>query len=363
VGDLSPKVDVTNLAIRSVAGSLPILGPFLTEVLPNAQLARIYEFCERLEGRLETLEDAAGVRRRLDEPTFMGLLEDGVRLVARTSSADIREHVVSIVVDGLSADAARAVSRQHLLKLIEELNDVEMLMLAAAAKTGSDHDEFWRQHEMVLAAPLEYLDDEQADRAAIFESYYAHLQRLGLVLTHRNQHALENAPVREQIGLARELTPLGGVLLRTIGVGPGRTPAPSRSRAEKPTSATLEAYLKEFRQALAEHLEPHRAKLETLQGRLLLGHQTHDYRAVLEIEGSPVFQVQGLLHPGEAWLWAEYVTGGSRGPKHGRPILVSLGQDSKGVYWEFEGKRRTSLRQLAGLIAQPLVEAIKAIPL
>lgn len=354
MGDPAPQISITNIVLRSTVAA--ITGPFaavinevLTEVLPNLKTQRVERMLESVAARVAALEDGSALRK-LTEPIFADLLEDGIRSAARSTSRIRQDHIAALVADGLTGDEERAISRRYLLGLLDQLNDAELLMLIGSNLEGAEYDAFFRQHEGTLVAPLvsHGADAGESERAVIFDDYYHHLEDLRLILPQRKGAN----PEWGDRSARRELSQLGRALLRAID-----QLHPSSADLGSPASfdaAAVRAFWSELLPVLTATIERLRAT------GLQIQFQTHDitFTAAL-VSGAKPIQMQGFVHPNDRWIWVELLY-----PAPQPKMLIRLGSDAHGVYWEYEGKRRTSKDRLAELILQPLLVAgnVEALP-
>jgi hypothetical protein len=348
MGELSPQVNVLSIALRSTVVQIPFIGPVIYEILgetlPNYKLDRITHFLEELDARVRAIEDGT-MLHRMWAPIFADLVEDGIRLAARSPSRIRQDHIATLIADGLSTDTQRAISRQYLLKLLEELNDAEVVLLIAASKRGSDFDDLWRRHEATLAGPFveSGTADAPIDEAALHHSYYGHLERLQLL---RPREDAANTRWGDQ-PVHRELTPLGVMLVRSIGEL--QNVSGDLETVAQMDEASARAFWNEVVPVLHETA---RRSQEVASSDKIVRFWAKDisFGAKVEAAGIDRVQVQGFLHPHDRWIWVE-----SAGAK----LLIRIGRDRAGVYWEHEGKRRSSTADLARLILGPVLTAMR----
>ncbi|HEV8363083.1 MAG TPA: hypothetical protein VGQ52_06170 [Gemmatimonadaceae bacterium] len=231
MSDIAPKVNVPAIAARITAktalGMVPGIGPLLVavvdEITPVVHAERLQGFAEELHHRVLDLASET-LAARMREPDRYKLLEDGLRQAARASSRDRISHIANIIANGLTASEARAEDRGYLLKLLDELNDVEVLILCAHSRdTMLSAKEFHERHSEALRREYPTYGDppELLDRDSIRGNYEQHLVRLGLL------EEIYHAPYRKPLaldrygkpeGIHRELSHLGRYLLREIGL-------------------------------------------------------------------------------------------------------------------------------------------------
>lgn len=181
------------------------VGEIIEHLIPRLREQRLNEVLTALTERLRDVErDQIESRFRHEE--FIALFEDGLQHAARATSKERIEQVAAILARGLTDDEARLVQHRHVLSLLTELNDIEVVVLRAYARHPSRDKAFRDRHAAILeeaAAPFTVTgaSDEARERKAIYESFKVHLMRLGLT---------------KEPG--RDVTALGRLLLITAGL-------------------------------------------------------------------------------------------------------------------------------------------------
>jgi hypothetical protein len=232
MSDLAPRVNIPGLLLKGVLSEIPVVGGILTEVLaetiPSYREQRLVRLFEDLGDRISALEDDV-IRRRLQEPVFVDLLEDAIRSAARATSSDRLRYVAAVLTHGLTADKADAAAHKHLLQLMDELNDSELLLLALYAREGPDYDEFWRRNSTVFQLPAVIDPSGPAqDRSVVETSYLEHLKRLRLL-------DVDTTPAKGPADNLKRprVTDLGRLLLRVAGDGSQVAGSGAASNAER----------------------------------------------------------------------------------------------------------------------------------
>ena len=205
------SVDHVISTIKSVLGTVPIVGPFLTEVVgtlvPNQRLDRIAEFAQMLHDRIETLEQEILKDLAKDEE-FTDLLEESLQQVARTTSEDRRKYIANLVASGINDKKMQYVQDKHLLRILGEINDIEVIWLIAYAVdfSKSNKSEFQKKHKNVLDPIASHKGSSQRehDKRALQDSYKQHLERLNLLKINNRE--------------SYNISSLGRLLVRRIGM-------------------------------------------------------------------------------------------------------------------------------------------------
>lgn len=214
-------IDYVASSVKLTLGAIPVAGPLLAEIagsaIPNQRLDRIADFAQKLGSRIDHLEQAT-LSRSLKDEKFTDLAEEAMLQAARAVSDERRRYLASLVGKSLSNDEISHEESKHLLRMLNELNDVEVLWLRYHQTSYRNQDiEFKKRHAAVFDPIMPTLAEPQArhDAKALQESYKSHLERLGL-LTRKyddpDTRPLLSSPDRFDYVIA----PLGRLLLRTI---------------------------------------------------------------------------------------------------------------------------------------------------
>ncbi|MDE2782111.1 MAG: hypothetical protein OXK77_04065 [Gemmatimonadota bacterium] len=216
-------------ALRAITGLLPIVGPLFSElagvVVPNQRMERIARFAAELDRRLRVLEAADRITGRLGNEEFADLLEEGIRQAVRSLSDERRQYLAALVVNGLTTEDIEYSESRHLLRMLNDLSDVEIVWLRSYWVRS---EEFFQRHENVLAAPQVSLasprkeQDRATRKTALQDSYKEHLCWLGLLERRYRVDIRSRAPKFDRDGAQElagyDITPLGRLLLRQIGL-------------------------------------------------------------------------------------------------------------------------------------------------
>ena len=211
-------IDYVASGAKAIAGAAPFVGSILAElagvVIPNQRLDRIAKFAAALEERIRNLEQA-DVRKSLHDEEFTDLLEGALRQAARSTSDERRGYLASLIANSLSNETIEHAESKHLLRILDELNDIEIIWLRFYLRPGMGGDEDFRgKHQAVLARRQAFIgsSEEVLDKHALQESYQDHLIDLGLVIPEFDRFTGEPKVSYHYI------SPLGKLLLRTIGI-------------------------------------------------------------------------------------------------------------------------------------------------
>lgn len=226
---LAPQTaDYVALAAKAVLGATPIVGSLLVElagvVVPNQRIDRIAEFARDLETKITRLEQAF-VQSQLDNPEFSSLLEEGLQQAARAVSSGRRAQIAELIARSLGGQEIAYAESEHLLRLLRDLNDVEIIRLGSYLHQSFAPDDYREKHKDVLAPALASFASPQSekDRAALQQSYDQHLERLWLLRVRYAVDSSTKLPEFDSRTGAQKirgygLTPLGELLCRQIGL-------------------------------------------------------------------------------------------------------------------------------------------------
>jgi hypothetical protein len=181
------KVDHIVSTTKSVVGSIPMIGPLLSEVVgsivPNQRIDRITRFLDILEQRLDNVESEI-IDVKLKDVECIDLIEEGFLQASRALSDERRVYIANIVANGISDAAIDYYEAKFVMKIVQELNDQEVIWLRSylCITLGGD-EEFREKHKNILELTHVYIgsDDRTKEKGALQESYKLHLHRLNLI--------------------------------------------------------------------------------------------------------------------------------------------------------------------------------------
>lgn len=204
------KMDYVASAAKVVLASVPFAGSLLVElagtVIPNQRINRIVSFAKTLEKRLSNLEQKF-VRSQLMDEKFTDLLEEGLRQASRSLSEERREYISSLISNSLSSKDIEYLESKHLLRILDELNDIEVIWLQYFQKrrTQKEASESQDKYPNILK-PIRVMQKTPQpvrDKSTLQDSYKEHLSQLGLLERREKRYII---------------TTLGKLLSREIGL-------------------------------------------------------------------------------------------------------------------------------------------------
>lgn len=219
-------VDYVAAGARSLAGVVPFAGTFLgevmTSIIPNQRTERIAQFASLLQARIEHLEEQS-LRTELKDEEFTDLVEEALRQAARSTTQERREYLAAAIANSLTREAIQHSETKHLLRIMGELSDIEIIWLRFFQNPVIEGDhEFRQKHANVLKRVTVYIGspEDDVDRAALQESYKKHLVDLGLVTPVISRQPGGNPEFDQFTGNFKvsysHTSSLGNLLLRTI---------------------------------------------------------------------------------------------------------------------------------------------------
>lgn len=220
------------VASKALLGMVPFAGSILAELagiaIPNQRLDRVVKFAVELDRRLAGIESEV-LKWKWRDDQFLELAEEVVRQAARATSDQRREYLAAVLSTEMTQEQIDEHDHRHLLRILGELNDVEVVWLRHYAGNGfRGHHEFQDCHREVLEPKVvaDYpSDDARMAASALKESYLSHLVQLGL-MEDQLSTGVNGVPEMEWGGkkfrVRRDITHLGAMLLELIGFEPFR---------------------------------------------------------------------------------------------------------------------------------------------
>lgn len=214
---------------KSILGPVPFVGPLLSELvgnlIPNQRLDRLTKYAIELDERLSKI-DRQKIDNALRHEEGVDLFEEGFVQASRSLTDNRRKYIANIVANGVGDEIIEYSESKYILKLLQELNEQEVIWLRffMVPTLGGDN-EFRDKHKNTLESVVAHFgsDERTIEKAALQDSYKDHLERLGLVRTNYRKDIntgmpeFDKASGRPSVSY-RYLTPIGLMLLRQIGL-------------------------------------------------------------------------------------------------------------------------------------------------
>lgn len=194
--------------LRAVAGAVPVAGGALAEVvgyvIPSARAKRIEEYLVYLAQRLDEVHTNIAIAKLSSAPST-DLIEEGARQSARALSEDRRKQIARIVAEGIACAELPHIQSKRILRLLDQIDDAELIVLVSYLHRNQHDREFWKKHESILAVHPAALGSTTAEIEAdiIHQIGKAHLIQLDLLRSGDR---------------GVEISPSGRLLLQRIGL-------------------------------------------------------------------------------------------------------------------------------------------------
>ena len=225
--ETSPR-DRAIALVKNLSSFLPGLGPLIAGIvlddIPRQRTDRIQEFVEQLSSKVDGLDQKlAGC---VPGSASLDILEEGMAASAKAFSAKQRARIASLVGYGLADSDRRHIETVRLLDLLAELDDTQVILLAAHSLTYRWDHAFNMRHLATLRQPLPSLasPQEEHDEKTVRDLGIQQLVGLGLlrVRMHTSRSRSLSHPEFEQVQTKAsgvEISPLGELLLARAGLG------------------------------------------------------------------------------------------------------------------------------------------------
>ena len=226
--DSNNGADWAAILARSATGAIPFAGTFLgemvTSIIPEQRIDRIAKFVNELNSEIEKMPSEI-MQKLKENEDFVDLLEQSFIQATRARSDERRSYIVNLVRYGITDDVAKANDAKHLLGLLAELNDNEVIWLRYFhdQSMGERYD-FQETHKNVLQTitPTMGSSRDELEQAALQSSYKAHLERLSLIKHRIKTQDRAGTPEFNKDGTPKttssRTTMLGDMLLTSIGL-------------------------------------------------------------------------------------------------------------------------------------------------
>ena len=213
--------DYVASAAKSALGMVPFAGSLLAEIagniIPNQRIDRIVKYAQTLESRLIMLEQDV-VQRNMSDENFTDLVEESLRQAAKSLTDERRDYISSLVANSISSDDLEHFESKHLLRILGELNDIEIIWLRfyLDSTMGGDTD-FREKHDHMLNPVPAHSGSSQPelDKSTLKNSYKEHLASLGLLEKEIEIDSSSRGGKLKTKGY--RITSLGKLLLREVG--------------------------------------------------------------------------------------------------------------------------------------------------
>ena len=214
----------------AIANMVPYLGPCLSaiisEIIPNQRVDRIVRYVELLNQKIEKIDQEL-IKNISHDENGIDLVEEGFVQASRAISNERREYIANLVVNGISDEKKKYSDIKYMLKLLSELNDPEIIWLRSYLHSPINGDEDFREkHKNILTVEPSNIGTDEAtnEKNSIQNSYSEHLERLGLISSHKTIDIRTKQPKYDRYGNQevsyRYTTILGKYLLKLLNLLP-----------------------------------------------------------------------------------------------------------------------------------------------
>ncbi len=150
-------------AIKATGGAIPAdvslcCGPLFAElicnIIPNQRIDRVVKYMEALQERLGEFEEEF-VKAQLTNENFTDVVDESIRQAARSLSDERRQYLASVVANGIKSEDIEFFETKHLLRILGEIIDVEVIILeilssAMIGRFEEKHKEIFRPRDTSL---------------------------------------------------------------------------------------------------------------------------------------------------------------------------------------------------------------------
>lgn len=125
--DVSTKI---GRIVASAPGGIPVVGPIIQsailEVIPNIRLQRIENYLRHLQSQIDDLQ----LESALCSKVGLDLFEEGIWQSARALTDERKSYIANLVCGGLSGADTKVHKVRHYLRLLNQLDDRQIVLLA-----------------------------------------------------------------------------------------------------------------------------------------------------------------------------------------------------------------------------------------
>ncbi|MFC5684645.1 Abi-alpha family protein [Flavobacterium sp. MAHUQ-51] len=216
-------VALSKIASSIIFPELGFLGEIIGNVIPNQRIDRIAKYVKQLDERLSSIP-LEKLNKLVENEQFIDLIEESCYMSARIMSDERREYIINIIANGIEEEELDMIQSKQLLKILNELNDIEVILLRYHLHPTIEGDEEFREkHKNLLNGVNKYShkDEKEFVNYIMKESYTEHLDRLGLInhifrLDKNGQPIIDRITGKPETRYIR-ITTLGKLLLKKIG--------------------------------------------------------------------------------------------------------------------------------------------------
>ena len=213
-------VDIVASAMKSALSLLPTMGPLMSElvgtIIPNQRFDRLVKYSIQLEKKTEKI-DSALLKLALQNENFTELMEESLRQSARSLSDERRSYLASIIKNSLISDDVDFIESKHLLKILGEVNDIEIILLRFFLYPIVNGDREFREKHKKILEPIDTLGNPQwmidsepkvpmDFQGTLYKSYLEHLVQLGLLARRYDIDMKTNSQIYDTFSRGQKLS-------------------------------------------------------------------------------------------------------------------------------------------------------------
>ena len=123
---------------------------------------------------------------KLVHPRKIDLFEDGAFQAIRSLSKERMHYIAESVAKGISGEKQEEIVAKRMLRLLQELDDGQIILLASRLVKNRRNNEFWEIHSDTLKFESASINSspQEREKATMREMAEQGLVRLGLLNTH-----------------------------------------------------------------------------------------------------------------------------------------------------------------------------------
>ena len=190
---------------KGAIASIPVVGSFAVELLnvtiPDQRQKRIEELLVILGSKISDLENKQ-LELKFGNDIFVDIFEDVLHQAIRATSKERLEYLASVIEYGLRQEEIEHLQIKRILKILAEINDVEIIIL----KSYQENIQGFEENYLPIFESSEISPEKLEEQETMLENYNSHLVNLGLI---GKDDFLESRIL---------ITKLGVMLLKKIGI-------------------------------------------------------------------------------------------------------------------------------------------------
>ena len=204
----SGRKDKVVALTKAIVGAIPYIGGAVGEALslvPGQRMDRIVQYAKYLNERLDALEESINH----NTPENIDMIERGAHQACHALSDTRLEAIASLVANAMQAEDVEKTRRARLLKLLDQLDDDELLILNAYSQSyGGRRDNIWNEIDIPKGIHMGS-DRGEMDKSYLYNLGKARLSDFGLIKAKNFDK--KGKPT------SHEITPLERLFMREIG--------------------------------------------------------------------------------------------------------------------------------------------------